>query len=65
MISQEETNILIDKYIYNLADSNTIGEAMDGLQHLVKNGLDKQVHERIESLMKVYPDSFILCNINA
>ena len=56
MISQEETNILIDKYIYNLADSNTIGEAMDGLQHLVKNGLDKQVHERIESLMKVYPD---------
>ena len=65
MISQEETNILIDKYIYNLADSNTIGEAMDGLQHLVKNGLDKQVHERIECLMKVYPDSFILCNINA
>lgn len=65
MFLQEETITLIDKDISDLADTNTIGDAMEGLQELVKNGLDEQVHERIESLMEVYPNSFILCDINA
>ena len=65
MQSKYEIRVIIDKYISKLADPNTIGDAMDGLLNLVKSGLDKQVHERIESLMEVYPDSFILCNINA
>lgn len=38
---------------------------MDALQDLVKKGLDEQVLKRIESLMEVYPISFILCYINS
>lgn len=56
---------LIDVFLGKLLSKETHGEAMSGLQNLVKNGYEEMVHNKIESLISIHPNTFVLYDINA
>lgn len=57
----------IEKYIQKLGNPDTVGEAMDGLQKIVKSGQEEEkiTHQELEELIEIHPDSVILLDINA